>query len=354
MPELYYSYVNMRGNGGKGRVEKKNKVIFSTTNLVHGYMTACKHKNGRDWWIIQMERDTNIYFKVLLTPDTIMVVDSQSIGPKFTLRSNPGQAVFSPDGSKYILYNPANECLIYDFDRETGYLSNLQQVEVQDSGGFYGVAVSPNSRFLYLSAYADLYQIDLREEDYQSSLSHIAHSDGFKDPYFVSGFSWAQLAPDCKIYIVSGTTNNHLHVINKPDLKGKACDFRQHSFYLPWRNNNFAIPNFPHFRIDEEEVCDSTITSVFGDYVYYRRDLEVYPNPSRGIFNIRIPDGIGESNMVVTNIQGQILKTYKISGILPEKRINITGLPTGRYNIEIYPVKNPKRIFYGTQVVKVE
>jgi len=88
--------------------------------------------------------------------------------------------------------------------------------------------------------------------------------------------------------------------------------------------------------------------------VYYRRDLEVYPNPSRGIFNIRIPDGIGESNMVVSDIQGQILKTYKISGILPEKRINITGLPTGRYNIEIYPVKNPKRIFYGMQVVKVE
>ncbi len=206
IPELYYSYIDMNGNSGRGKVTKKNQTIFKTTNIVSGYLTACKHSNGIDWWLIQMEQDTNIYFKVLLTKDGFSV-DSQSIAeiPKFVPRI--GQSVFTPDGKKWITNGAVDQCMIFDFDRESGMLSNLIRVMPQDSGLFYGVAVSPNSRFVYLSNNYDLFQVDLWNEDIPESLEHIAHIDSFPDYTFWSKFGQAQLAPDCKIYIVNSGTN---------------------------------------------------------------------------------------------------------------------------------------------------
>jgi hypothetical protein len=67
IPEILYTYIDMTGNNGRGTVIEKNKAIFKTTNIVSGYLSACKHTNGKDWWLIQMEEDTNVYFKVLLT-----------------------------------------------------------------------------------------------------------------------------------------------------------------------------------------------------------------------------------------------------------------------------------------------
>ena len=34
--------------------------------------------------------------------------------------------------------------------------------------------------------------------------------------------------------------------------------------------------------------------------------------------------------------------------------LDISHLPAGRYNVEIYPIENAERIFYGTQFIKVE
>lgn len=360
IPELQYTYVNMSANSGKGKVIEKNKAIFTTTNLVSGYLSACKHSNGKDWWLIQLEQDTNIFFKTLLTKDGFMV-DSQSISesPVFTPWTGVGQSVFSPDGTKWMMFGDINGplqgnggALIYDFDRKSGLLSNMQLVETQDSGIFVGCAISPNSRFAYLSDDYDLFQIDLWTEDIQSSLTHIDHIDGFKDGNIRSHFGQAQLAPDCKIYIVSSTTNNYLHLINKPNEKGKACDFRQHSLYLPNRNYNGSIPNFPHFRMDEDQICDPTITSMFGDAVWYRSDLEVCPNPSSGMFSIRLPD-VGSGKLVVIDMSGQIVKDKEVSNIINEERIDLFGFPDGSYFIEFWPDRSNERIFYGSKVVKV-
>ena len=58
-----------------------------------------------------------------------MVVDSQSMDQfRFVEGTNQGQAVFTPDGSKWIAFNPIDKVIIYDFDRATGELSSLQRV----------------------------------------------------------------------------------------------------------------------------------------------------------------------------------------------------------------------------------
>ena len=88
----------MNGNGGRGKVVVKDQTIFKTTNILDGYLSACKHPNDKDWWMIQMEYGgSNDYFSVLLTEDGFQV-DSQYIAesPVFTPYSGVGQSVFTP------------------------------------------------------------------------------------------------------------------------------------------------------------------------------------------------------------------------------------------------------------------
>jgi len=336
-PELYYSYIDMDGNEGKGKVIVKDQPAFRTTNIVNGYLTACKHKNGKDWWIIQMERDTNIYFKVLLTGDTVMAVDSQSIGSNYSINSNEtGQAVFTPDGRKWLMYNIQDNLLIYDFNRVTGELSNLTQVNVEDNGGSHnGIVVSPNSRFAYLSSVFDMYQIDLWADDIQGSLVHIAHWDGFADQGFGVTFSISQLGPDCKIYVASSASVGYLSVINNPNEKGKACDFRQHAIKLPFFNYPSSIPNFPHFRIDEDQICDSTITWIPDEYIVKSINvLSVYPNPASDKAIISVySEGFEHGVIRIFDITGQLVRSMDIDSEAT-RQLDVSNMIPGVYAVE--------------------
>ena len=309
-----------------------------------------------------------------------MVIDAQRIGNfKFKEGNIQGQAVFTPDDSKRVAFNSKEKAIIFDFNRTTGELYNLRQFKPQYSVLFVGVAVFPNSHFAYLSAMTEQYQIDLWADDKQASLVHIAQIDYIQDPSsFDYSFSYAQLGPDCRIYIVIGSTGYYLGAINKPNEKGQACDFQQHSFYLPNLNYNGSRPNFPHFRIDEADICDSTLTSIFGEYVWIRKDMKVWQNPLSGIINIELQD-VGAGKLVVTNINGQVLYERDVSNIINEEQIDISKYQAGRYNVEFWPDRNMRsksgefgyhesgdfdhrdhrtsssdRVFYGVQVVKVE
>ncbi len=333
--DLLYSYIDMSCNEEKGCVVKKNVEILKDTNFVAGYMAACKHANGKDWWIIQLGKDTNIYYKFLLNKDSIVLIDTQSMGPKFDVWTDIGQAVFSPDGKKWIMYDDKEDAIIYDFDRATGELSNFRQVITQDSGRFVGVAISPNSRFAYLSSTYDLYQIDLWADDIQASLIHIDHWDGFNDYGFGVTFSNAQLAPDCKIYISSPTTVMHMSVINKPNEKGKACDFRQHAIEFPNLIGGSSIPNFPHFRIDEEQICDSTITWIPDDYIVKAPNvLSVYPNPASDKATISVyTEGYEQGIIRIFDMDGRLVRSMDIDSEAT-KQVDVKSLVPGVYAVE--------------------
>jgi hypothetical protein len=352
-PGVSYSYVDKNANNGKGKVTKKNKLIFETKSLTQGYMTACKHANGRDWWVVQIKQDTNIFFKILLTKDTVMVVDSQNIGDfKFHRDNNLGQAVFTPDGSKWVAFNSKEKAIILDFDRTTGELYNLRQVNPQDSGILVGVAVSPNSRFAYLSAMTDLYQIDLWANDIQASLVHIAHIDYVQDPpSFVYSFSLAQLGPDCRIYIVSGATGYYLGVINKPDEKGQACDFRQHSFHLPNLNFNMSLPNFPHFRMDEDEVCDSTLTLIPKEFwIRDKPDVRIFPNPAQDQLTMQFATHvIEEYDYILYDLHGRKALNGQIPMLGTEIKIDLASLISGLYLMQITDTK--QNLIWSDKVV---
>lgn len=341
-PLLYYSLIDMSINNGLGAVIEKNQVIFEDI-LDHGKINAVKHANGRDWWVIVLTYDSNCFRRVLITPEGIENYGIQCLGQM--VPQGAGQASFSPDGSKYALYNiisptAGNFLNIYDFDRCTGELSNPIQEVIIDTVWGGGVAFSTNSKYLYVPSYNYIYQYDVETGDIIATKDTVAIYDDFQVPLdsFVSlrtRFFLAQLAPDGKIYINCPGTVNFLHVINQPDSAGVACEVLQHHIELPTYNNS-SLPNFPNYRLGvlEGSPCDTT-TAVASPFIS-PHTVFVYPNPAFDQINLSFENTLkGDGELIIYTITGQQVSKHLLSKGQKEFNIELGSINSGIYFYEI-------------------
>lgn len=305
---LSVSEIDMNLDGGLGGIpdNEKNFYLIDDT-LTWGRLSACKHANGRDWWLFSHKAYSNLYYKFLIQPDTILGPYEQSIGSIVEI-DKFGMACFSPDGNKYAQLSYNDTLDIFDFDRCTGELSNPVKIVLPDSLGV-GCSFSPNSRFLYLTQPLALYQVDMWAADIASSLMKIADYDGWTDPKAINLPSWflmPQLAPDNKIYIGTWNSTFVFHVINQPDSLGSGCDFQQHSFPLP--SPNICVPNFPNYDLGPSpgSPCDT----LFNNSPVITQDfqLKLSPNPSSSLLNIEY-----HSNEVLQ------FKLFDVTGVLKKE-----------------------------------
>ncbi|MEN9612203.1 MAG: hypothetical protein RLZZ628_3017 [Bacteroidota bacterium] len=257
--------------------------ILIKDSIEAGHLTACRHGNGRDWWIIQPRENSNKYYKMLFSTDEI-TISTQNIGKSSTAFENyAGQAVFSPDGKKYVRYNFESDVRIFDFDRCTGLLSNPIHIPIQDFADtvwFAGCAISANSRFLYLISTSQIYQLDLETSNIAASKTTVLVYDGSVSPAGTPyDFAHAQIGADGKIYISNTGGRNAMHIIEAPDSAGLSCRAVQRRFKLA-KPVSYGMPYFPNFRLGalKGSSCDTLRTNPdtphLGDY-----DLKLYPNP---------------------------------------------------------------------------
>jgi len=334
--KLYYSLIDMDLDGGLGGVVEKN-IIMVEDSLRSGEMTAIKHSNGEDWWLINGSYLSNEYFTFLITPDTIEGPYYQNIGLPHTYQGDGGgQVIFSPDGTKYVRFNNIDQIYLYNFDRTTGLFSNFEFIEVQDTIIIAGCAISPNSQFLYASTRNELYQFDLEAADIEESKILIDVYDGFADPLPTS-FQRMELGPDCRIYMNSTNSVDELHVIHNPDEQGLACNFEQRAFQLP-SNHQFSMPHFPYYRMDTDfPICDSNLvvnsTEIFRPL---KKKITLYPNPTYGELNISVPEGIkGNANLQIFSSLGQLVFDNQFSIEAAKETLDLTFLPVGIYLVFI-------------------
>jgi hypothetical protein len=331
--KLYYTVVDMSKNDGKGEVIEKNKVIIGNKYHDSGKITACRHANGKDWWIIVADFDVKNYNILLLTKNGIEIKNEQ----KFPLgdRSGLGQAVFSPDGTKYARFNAISDkdgtyIDVFDFDRCTGKLSNQKEYHITtDIISAGGIAISPNSKYLYVSAYTKIYQYDLTKEDVFATIDTVAKYDGNIDKEFGGStkFFLNQLAPDGKIYISTTNTTRYLHIIHEPDKKGKACNVEQHGFKLA-RKNYTTMPNFPNFRLGKANVLCTTDVAENEE----KETFKIYPNPNTGDFTLE-NEANKANNIVIYTMDGKVVFTQKISE--GQNFISTNNLNNGIYFLQI-------------------
>ena len=354
---LRFSYIDGSINNGIGDLTIKGEHIIPDTKFLYSYLTAVPHSNNKDWWLIQVDEDETIY-SVLINEFGFTVIAKTIIPTNFIpqFSSASGKPTFSPDGNTYAFYNPYDDLHLYDFDRETGEFTNHKYLLIEefpdDIAKFSSVEWSPDSRFIYISMEDELWQIDTWEDDLEDGLVLIDTWNGINDP-FQTKFALMALAPDCKIYMCSFSSTNTYHVINNPNGKGQDCDFVQQGIRLPFVSASTTMPNFPRFRVDEEDKCDSTITSVFGDDIYWRRDLFVYPNPVIDQLTVEVPE-VGRAQLLVLDMNGQMVLQQKTEAQFGNVQMDLTGLPEGTYSVEFLPEENKERRIWTSLVVKDE
>ncbi len=262
---IWYATIDMACDDGRGCVTTKDNVLLDA-RVKDGILQACRHANGRDWWLYAVNADGTTYYTFLLDPSGVRLVHTQQIG-RVTADVSAGNAVFSQQGDKYAVvdggyWDSMGVVSIYDFDRCTGLLRNpfFDTLVIPRFSLGQGASFSPDGRYFYANNMNDLYQYDMA--DLSQPRVHLATYDGF---YFgtTPGFRTTQFGfwatgPDGRLYNVSGAASaKHMHVMDYPNEAGDACSFRQHAIKIP--NNPFSIPNFPHYRLGplDGSPCDT-------------------------------------------------------------------------------------------------
>ncbi|MCX6251580.1 MAG: hypothetical protein NTX61_12605 [Bacteroidetes bacterium] len=245
---LHYSVVNMRLNGGMGDVDISQKnIALQTTGNYPFLMTAARHKNNRDIWLITHNTHNScVYLAYLITASGINFPPVQS--PSLfnwinVVYMNAGYMRVSPDGSR-LVYPFADTVEVCRFDNETGAINPKFRIQTGNhyaNEGWDYLEFSVNSKYLYNSAddwtNAKIYQYNATLTD--STLFKQSETLIGESPYGVH----LQMGPDFKIY-GDQSGNDSLCVINNPNSGGIACNFQPDAVYLDHRICSEGLPQF--------------------------------------------------------------------------------------------------------------
>lgn len=332
---LYHSEVDLTLDSGRGAVTNKNAAIYADT-LCDGSLTAVKHANGRDWWIIVHSQGDSQFVRFLLSNSLITGPYFQSIGPVYNDVGH-GNSKFSPDGNWYASSTLLGGIDLYHFNRCNGLLSDYQYLDFPDSMWYNTIEFSADSKVLYTFYMWDIYQFDLTATNVFGSKQLVAVHDNFQDTlgnYTV--FWFPQLAPNGKIY-VSTPGAMYLHVVDQPDSIGPACNVLQHSIALPCLNR--IVPNFPNYRLGalDSIYCDTVDVILSEDYDSGL--LTVYPNPaSEQVYIKANTPGEEIRECILFDSTGRIALTHANTS-----ELQVALLANGFYYLEVQT--NQRRYF---------
>lgn len=240
---LNYSTVDMRLSGGLGDVQQKNILLVQRSCEK---LTAVKHANNRDVWVISHGFDNDAYYAHLVTPDgvshTPVVTHIGGIhGPSAGRYDAIGLIRSSGSGDVVVAtLSGTNAVEIMDFDRNTGTFMNLASKSFTDRmDRAYGIEFSSDESKLYVTSLDKLFQFDMNAGSYGDVLNsamEIAARDG------LHSIGQLQMAPDEKIYVAMDGWPN-LGVIHDPNASGLACNFEQSGIDLQGGGSALGLPN---------------------------------------------------------------------------------------------------------------
>ncbi|MGL4598094.1 MAG: hypothetical protein ACRCYO_11215, partial [Bacteroidia bacterium] len=225
--DFSYSMVDMCLNNGLGDVIAGSKNIF-IHNPTSEKVTAVRHANGTDYWIITHELSSSNFRVYPVTAAGVGAAVVTTIGSLYPANCMIGPIKASSNGLKVVAENTFCSMVeMFDFNPATGILSNVTTLDIvlpAGGNGYYGAEFSPNGQFLYLSStwvtdYLVQYEIATGIQ------TVLATANG---NYI---FGALQLGPDGKIYMVQNN-QNAVDVINSPNVAGLGCNYVPLSFPL--------------------------------------------------------------------------------------------------------------------------
>ena len=359
---LWYNIVDMKLQGGLGQVVQKN--VRYINHPVQDMLTAVKHGNGKDWWLVTRRWSG-------LTPNDefwVYLIDSIGIHPLpvqhegLTHTDGAGDMSFNLTGDKLALCGWGNYLGIFDFDRCTGIISNEVLIEPNGALGshpfkwYTSVVFSADGSKLYVNSSQEaynqsgkLYQFDLNSANIPASRILI---DSF--PVFASN-SGMEMGPDGKIYISAldyggcnypwppgcyTTINANLSVINQPDSLGAACDFQLLNFSLGGYRAYWGLPNNPNYELGAwvGSPCD-TLTVGISENTKNDVFFQAWYNNEWNMIHVNASKLKGSKGVLrLFDVQGRVLYEAKlnvIAGGYLTTEINMNGIASGVYIVSL-------------------
>ncbi len=256
-------------------VNPEGKVIYKERSLLEGFFqggfSACRHANGRDWWIVHNAEYNKAIYVFLYTPDGVKLIHTFDDVTKVAYRQTFVVGNFSRDGSLYVaaesigIRTDTMLLTIYGFDRNNGLLLRKEGKTIVPQLILFGSPeFSHDNHYLYVANGQHIFQYDITQNEILPTEKIIATYDGSLFAYVEGGpatnlfFNSMTLGPDGRIYCIPPGNVRSMHVIDYPDERGEAATVIQNKFKLPCQIFN-SIPSFPNYRLGplDGSACDT-------------------------------------------------------------------------------------------------
>ncbi|MCC6369846.1 MAG: WD40 repeat domain-containing protein, partial [Bacteroidia bacterium] len=239
---LRYSVVDMNLAAGIGSVTAKNVLLHTPSEEK---LAATLHANGTDVWIMTHDFNSINFRCFLLTSAGVStnVVISTGATPHDANTTTPlGAIKFSHNSKKLgVCVIGLQTCELYDFNANTGLLSNPIVLSTVIPGPYGCEFSSDNSKFYAGSSYDG--------SVYQWNLCAGTSSAIINSQYIVYAGNWdpkgsLQIASDGKIYLAK-LSSNYLATINNPNASASACNYVELGQLLSAISaSQVGLPNF--------------------------------------------------------------------------------------------------------------
>ncbi|MBS1584641.1 MAG: gliding motility-associated C-terminal domain-containing protein [Bacteroidetes bacterium] len=270
---LRCNLVDMRLNNGLGDVDTtvKNKILVGHIGekafAVRGagcYNWLITHRYGNDEFLA---------FKIGASGiDTVPVISSSTTLDSIGEYSyDGGEIKVSPDGKTLITEASYGYMELFSFDNTTGRISNARFLDSVLGIG-YGLEWSPDATKLYISNFAGR----IRQYDFSLMPDINAVRSSVVTVGDSGSYGTMRLGPDGKIYMAKANQNT-MYCINKPNLKGAACDVDTLSFNPPptidmhyqlGLGNPVPFHNDTLFMVNDTTLCTDTLLQLNGPAGY--------------------------------------------------------------------------------------
>ncbi len=239
---LYYSLLSV-ANGNVTVITSNILLTYGVSEKITGTLDC----TGKGFWVVTHDKIKGKFYSYHVSSSGVDPVPVTYEYNGLITSYVAGCMKISPDRTKIALVSNVKDgyVVLFDFNAKTGKISNYKfLVDARALSECYGLSFSPDNSKLYVSAINNsiapkysVYQIDISLPTLtaiQNSVIALNSNDGY-----IGGM---QIAPDGKIYIAKEGVD-FLDVIEKPNLKGDKCNFKNNGLQL----NNLCRRGLPNF-----------------------------------------------------------------------------------------------------------
>jgi hypothetical protein len=281
---------------------------FLTIGTEYAYQTQHIDADGSGGYVLQMQTDFNA--NTAAKSSFLRALDTWRCesGINFTIGAVTTTDVVGVDGVFVVRFDNVGELGVGVLGECSYFLSGCGNTGVPSSGRVYvselDIVFDDAENWNFSTALPDLSQIDfesvaLHELGHGHQLGHVINTDAVMH------------------YAIS--PSDYERTLSPNDIIG-ANDIQTRSTTTPVCGE-LVMTNHPcSLSVEDEELKDA---------------ISIYPNPSKGSFNIKNTSLINLEKVVIYDISGRLISEYNMTNSSRIKTINLVGVSKGMYFINI-------------------